>query len=140
MQITIHDTNELSKLDLQVLRALVGDAPAVVATKAAAVADDDEDEAPKPAPKKAPAKKAVAPKPKPAPEPEDEDEDEPAEEDEADDAAPTIQDAVERATALVSSGEQARVKEALASVGAKKVSELKGKEIAGFLESLGPVD
>lgn len=59
---------------------------------------------------------------------------------EVDDDAPTakatLEQAVSRATALVSKGKTETVKEALAAVGAKKVSELKGTAIAAFIEAL----
>lgn len=48
----------------------------------------------------------------------------------------TMAAAVKAATDLVSQGKAAQVKTALAGVGAKRVSELKGKAIAEFLEAL----
>lgn len=48
----------------------------------------------------------------------------------------TMEAAVKAATDLVSQGKAAQVKTALAGVGAKRVSELKGKAIAEFLEAL----
>lgn len=48
----------------------------------------------------------------------------------------TLEDAVSRATALVSQGKTASVKEALAATGAKRVSELKGAMIGAFLKAL----
>lgn len=60
---------------------------------------------------------------------------------EADDApaaaeGPTLDDAIERATTLVSEGKAAQVKAALTSVGAKRVSELTDKTIGGFMDAL----
>lgn len=64
----------------------------------------------------------------------------------ADDSAPvavaaadgevTLADAVAQATELVKQGKAADVKAALATVGATRVSELKGAKIATFLEAL----
>lgn len=59
-----------------------------------------------------------------------------AEEDLVGGGEPTMQDAVDKATAAISAGKQAEVKAALASVGAKRVSELHGANIAGFLTAL----
>lgn len=67
-------------------------------------------------------KKTTEAKPKP----------EPAEE-ESDDDAPALSDAVKLATKRVSEGRAKDVKAALTAVGAKKVSELKGDQIAEFL-------
>jgi len=107
MQITI-DTNNLSEMDIAMLGFLAG---------------QGSEPEPEPEPVKAPAKK-VAP-PKPAPEPV---------EDLGD--APTMSDAVAAATVLVSSGGAAKVKEALATVGAKRVSEMKTEDIPAFLAAL----
>lgn len=123
MQITI-DTNNLSELDIAMLAFLAEQEPT------AEVAEEPE---PEPAPTK-PAKAASKPKPEPEPEVE-----EPAEEPEEDlisGDAPTMSDAVAAATELVSDGKAALVKEALASVGAKRVSELAEGDIAAFLAAL----
>jgi len=48
----------------------------------------------------------------------------------------TLEDAVKRATELVSAGGTPRVKAALTAIGVKRVSELKGASIAAFLEAL----
>jgi hypothetical protein len=45
-------------------------------------------------------------------------------------------DAVALATKLVSAGESAKVKQALADAGAKRVSELSDDAIAGFVAAL----
>lgn len=118
------DTNNLSELDMAVLAVLTGNqatAPTpAVAPKAA----------PAPA-KKAPAKAAPAPAPEPT--------EEAGAEAEAEDlvgGAPTMADAVSAATVLVSSGGAAKVKEALASVGAKRVSEMQDTDIPAFLAAL----
>lgn len=122
MHISIDTTQDLSDTDKAILRALVGDG---VATAPAA-----------PAAKKAtPAKKAAAAKPAPAPEPEEEDGDLVGGDDE--DEAPTLEDAVSKATALVADGKAKEVKAALDKVGAKKVSALEGDQIAAFLAEVG---
>lgn len=73
-----------------------------------------------------PAKKAAAAKPAPAAE----------EEDLLGGGEPTMADAVAKATKLVSEGQAALVKEKLAAVGAKRVSELTDDNIATFVNSL----
>ena len=124
MQITI-DTNNLSELDLRILWLLgnADDAPAPKAEKAA--------------PKAEPAAKA-APKAKPTPKAEEpvEELEEAVEEDTADESGATMEDAVALATKLVSSGQAAKVKAALAEAGAKRVSELKDEDIASFIAAL----
>lgn len=119
MQITI-DTNNLSELDINMLAFLAG------GTK------EQEEVTPVPAPAnkaKAPtkAKDTVEKTEAPAPEPE---------EDLVDGDAPTMADAVAAATVLVSEGGAAKVKAALAVVGAKRVSEMKEDDIPAFLEAL----
>lgn len=60
-----------------------------------------------------------------------------AEDDEtAAEEGPTLQDAVDLATKMVSEGKSADVKSALAEVGAARVSQLKGESIAAFLKIL----
>lgn len=115
MQITI-DTNNLSDMDVAMLGFLAGQGSE----------PEPEPEAPAPAPVKTPAKKAVA-KPAPAPV---------IEEDLVGGNAPTMSDAVAAATTLVSSGGAAKVKEALAVVGAKRVSEMSSSDIPTFLAAL----
>lgn len=150
MQIIINETNELSALDITVLRALVGN-QVVTDAPAPAAAAPKEEEAPAEAPKARRTRKAATPKPEPVveePENGPEDDEEPAEEEkgqpEVDEAEedllggdePTMADAVALATELVSDGKAAKVKAALAEVGAKRVSELKGDGIATFVNSL----
>lgn len=53
-----------------------------------------------------------------------------------DEGPATMDTAVKRATELVANGKAAEVKAALATAGVKRVSELKGKAIAAFLEAL----
>lgn len=85
-------------------------------------------EEPKKAPEKAEAPKE-APKPaEPAPEPEEAPSEAPDEDDEA--------EAVRLATALVHDGRGAEVREALKKVDAKKVSDLKGESLSGFLAAV----
>lgn len=110
MQITIDTTEALSDLDQAVLAVLTGSSNGSAPATAS-----------KPA-----AKKAAAPKPAP----------EPAEEDLLGGGEPTMADAVALATKLVSEGQAAQVKEALAAVGAKRVSELTDDTIATFVSSL----
>lgn len=82
----------------------------------------EESEAPaKPAPKKSAAKAKPAPEPEP--------------EEEASDG-PTLEDAVARATELVSEGRAADVKGALQNFGVKRVSELEESQVEAFLEAL----
>lgn len=50
--------------------------------------------------------------------------------------APTMQDAVTVATAAINAGKQAAVKAALGTLGAKRVSELHGANIAAFITAL----
>jgi hypothetical protein len=52
------------------------------------------------------------------------------------DGGPTLEDAVAAATNLVANGGAAKVKEALASVEAKRVSELSEDKIQAFLDAL----
>lgn len=130
------NTEELSEQDRKMLAILLGEGewPATPAEPAPAPA------------KAAPAKKA-APKaepkpepaeaPSPAPEPEAQAEATPEpEEDLLGAEAPTMADAVAAATKLVSSGGAAKVKEALGTVGAKRVSEVPADQIAAFLDAL----
>ena len=139
MQIIIHDTNELSELDLTVLKALVGvesstPAAANKASSTAAPAAEKAAPAAKKAAAAAPAKKAAA-KPEPDPEPEAEEE-EPEAEDEDLVGGPTMADAVALATKLVSEGRAVEVKSTLAECGAaKRVSELEGDNIAKFVNA-----
>jgi hypothetical protein len=90
--------------------------------------------------KKAPAKKAAAKKPEPEPEA-DEVVDAEIVEDETDDAEESADDlmeqAVQKATKLVSDGKAGDVKAALEKAGARRVSELKGADaIRKFLDAL----
>lgn len=127
MQITINTEQELSALDLRVLRALAG--------------DNAEEAVSKPAkPAAAPAKATAAPKAEKAakkPEPdEDEDTTEEGDGDEDEAKGPTLQDAVALATKLVSGGKAKEVKAALTELGAKRVSELDEDSIPQFIDKL----
>lgn len=127
MQIII-DTANLSELDINML--------AFLAENGEVAETEEAEETPAPAPaKKTAAKKTAAKKPDPEPEAEEE-ADEPEETEAEDDDAPTMSDAVAAATQLVSSGQAAKVKEALATVGAKRVSEIEEKDIAAFMAAL----
>jgi hypothetical protein len=110
MKITIDTTEELSATDLEILALLTGTNAVAPTAKPAA-------------------KKAAAAKPAPEPEPE-------ADEDLVGGDAPTMADAVALATKLVSAGDAAKVKAALADAGAKRVSELPDDAIAGFVAAL----
>ena len=114
MQITI-DTNNLSEMDIAMLGFLAGQ-PEPETSEPEIVVPVVE----KPKPKAKPVK------PEPEPEPEDL----------VGDDAPTMADAVAAATVLVSSGGAAKVKEALAAVGSKRVSEMKVEDIPAFLAAL----
>lgn len=138
MYLSIEDTNDLTALDLAVLRTILGDSapkggiprpeatpveaapepkakakakakPAAKETQAAA--EDFADEAPAPAAQEAPA---------------------PAEQDEG----PSREDAVALATKMISSGKAPAVKEALAAQGVARVGELNSDQIAAFVEAL----
>ena len=120
MRIEISTVNELSELDKSILRLLIGDAPVTPATVITTTAE--------PAPKRASAKRAPA-----KPKAEDTTPDEPGDDeptpgdDVADEPTPDTdltQEAMDRASDLISEGRAADVKAALAVVGVKKVSEL----------------
>ena len=124
MQITI-DTNEpLTETDRAILAPLLGN---IVPVEEPAPATAKPARTTKPAPAK-PAPAKPAPEPEPEPE-EDEDEDLLGGE-------VTLQDAVDRATELVSSGKSAAVKAALAKVGAKRVSDIKPSDLKKFIDAL----
>lgn len=118
MIITIDTQNPLTEVERRVLSTLMdgsADFPTQSERQAAA--------------KKAPAKKAAA---KAEPEPEEPDDDVlggPSEED-------LMEQAVAKATELVSNDEADKVRAALKVAGAKRVSELKGDAIQTFLDEL----
>jgi hypothetical protein len=116
VQITI-DTNNLSELDIAMLAFLAGNTE-----------EEEVSEEPAPAKTKAETKKAAAKAEATAP-PE-------PEEDLVGGEGPTMSDAVAAATRLVSEGEAAKVKAALAVVGAKRVSEMAETDIPAFLAAL----
>ena len=154
MEITLKfDPTALTADDLRILTLLTGvptatvtvTAPAVPAAKKAAaeaeVVEDDEPEPevekPKPA-KKTAAKKTAAKKPEPEPEPEDDDsDDEPEPEDE--DAA-TVRASCEAAllARLGTGGPEVRteVREILATVGARRLSEVDDSDLPRLLTAL----
>lgn len=130
------DTNNITEQDLVILRILTGgEAPTTQAP------------ASKPAPAAKPAPKAK-PEPVAAPEPvevptseeagDTGDEELIAPTDSADPApdGPVLGDAVAAATKLVSGGGSKKVKEALAEIGVKRVSELAPDQIQAFLDAL----
>lgn len=141
MLISIPTDKPLSDQDRAILTALLnyqGGSP-----ETPAVAESSEPEEPTEAPEEKPVKKVKKAEPEPAkkPEPEPADKDDESEtaadEDEAAGDEPTLDDAVALATKLMSGGKAADVKAALGTVGAKRVSELKGSKIAAFIEALG---
>ena len=128
MQITI-DTNNLSSMDISMLAFLADQGE-----------DTQEAVAPEPEPvvvAPAPVKRAKKATPVLAPVVEVEPEAAP-EEDllGGEDEAPTMSDAVAAATKLVSGGNAAKVKAALAVAGAKRVSEVAAEDLAAFVAAL----
>ena len=129
MQITI-DTNNLSALDISTLTFLTGAGPT------------PEEAVPVVALKPEPVKRAKKATPAPAPVIEPEPEAAPVVEPEEDllggeEQAVTMADAVAAATKLVTSGNAAKVKEALAAAaGAKRVSEVAAEDLAAFVAAL----
>lgn len=121
------DTDNLSEQDIAILALLIGQPSA------------DEDK-----PKRR--KRTAAKKPEPdtttdddtaaTAKPEPDDDDTPADEDLVGGSGPTLADAIEAATAAVSNGGAPKVKQALASVDTKRVSELAEENIAPFLAAL----
>lgn len=150
------ETNELSSLDLKIIALVASDGspaePKAETTEAPAEATVTTLPAAKPAPaKKAPAAKPApkpelvveaGPEPEADPEPVVEAEPEAVEEDlvggesEPEPEGPTMADAVAAATKLVSSGGAPKVKAALGTVGAKRVSEIPVEAISEFLAAL----
>lgn len=127
------DTNNLSATDVAVLQLLVGGSQETTLKTVSAAAAPT----PTPAPAKAtPAPKKAAPAPTPEPVVEEAGAEAEAEAEDLVGGAPTMADAVSAATVLVSSGGAAKVKEALASVGAKRVSEMQESDIPAFLAAL----
>lgn len=114
MHISINtDDGPLSDTDKNVLRALLGDAPAA------------------PAAKTTPAKKTAAAPAK------DEPDDAPDEDSTADEGSMSLDEAIVLAKKMVSNGDAAKVKEALTAVGAKKVSEISPAKVDKFVAALG---
>ena len=113
--------------------AAKAEAEAAKADKVLGGLGEPEAEAEAPKPRRRRSRAAAKPEPEPAPEVE-------AEDDEDDDllggGGPTMEDAVALATKLIDDDRAADVKAALASVGVKKVGELKGAGIAAFIEEL----
>lgn len=118
MHISLNTAEEISGLDKQVLSVLAGGTVAPAAAPA----------------KAAPAKTQGKAPAKPTPEPETAVEPEP-EADEAP-AGATLEEAVALATKMVSNGEAAKVKKALGTVGAKKVSEVSADKVDEFISAL----
>lgn len=133
------DTNNLTDLDRELLAVVLGGSPAATPASAPATASVPTP-APAPAKKAAPAKAAPAKVEEPTTEPEEtptsEEAGDTGEEDLVGGDGPTMSDAVAAATKLVSSGGAAKVKAALAEVGAKRVSEMSDSDIPAFLAAL----
>lgn len=157
IEISAEKPQDLSPVEQAVLRALSGGTLELTSTnvKGVPALKDAVDQAAAQAKKAAPVKKATPAKPEPKAKPEPVEEPEaPAEEpktlqeeiaeDVAEDAgddilgteAPTLKDAMDRATALVSAGKAAQVKAALGATSAKRVSALEGDDIAKFIAAL----
>lgn len=118
MQITIDTSIPLNDSDRAFLSTLLGlPVGSTIVTEPAKV------------PAKAPAK-APAPKPEPVVEPE------PEVEEDLIGGAPTVQDAVDRATELVNSGQQAKVKAGIKAVGADRVSNIPASKVQAFLDAV----
>lgn len=100
----------------------------VVKTDELETEPETEPEKPKKAPAKAEKPKVEEKAPEPAPEPEEAPEDGADEDDES--------EAVRLATELVHQGRGAEVRSALKAVDAKKVSDLKGASLTGFLAAV----
>ena len=122
MYIEIHHNTDdvLNDIDKGVLRSLLGDeaksgpAPEAKATPAKKATP-------------APAKKTAAAKPDPEPE----------EEAPADDSGDLRAEMTAKCTEMVSNGEAKKVKEALSSIGVKKISEVPDDKVADVIAALG---
>lgn len=129
MHITIQldSTDSADWAAFQRLAALNSDVTVVQSTPAAPAA-----------PAKAAPRKAAPAKVEPTPEPEPEAPaaEEPEDEDVLGGGAPTVSDAIARATEMVSNGQTSKVKAALAVVKAKRVSEVTDKTVAAFMTAL----
>lgn len=156
MIITVNTEHPISAVDQAVLRALLSDpwpaAPAAPEEKAEEKSDYDKAvdarvkaqaepaKAPAKRTRKAPAKVVEEPTPEPeaapsaptAPAAESADE-------EATDG-PSLEDAISLATKLVSEGKRPKVKEALASIGVGRVSQLKPEQVQAFIDAVGEED
>lgn len=137
VQITLNiETNALTDEDRALLRSIAGEqTPGAVIHMADAKAAQEAQEDPAPAPTRSRTRKAAAKaapaKPEPQADATDSDE-----EDEDEDllGGPTVQDAVDRATALVEAEKGKAVKAALQKIGVEKVRNLEGDDIQRFLD------
>lgn len=134
------DTDTFGASDAAAIAALVD----TLMAPGASVADEEQPSAPviqmadrkaeqEAAPKPRRTRKAVAPK---EPEPEPSEDAESADEDLLGDSAPTLDDAIDRATALVAEGKGKIIKAALAAVGAEKVREMDDSQVPAFLAAV----
>ena len=130
IQITSDASNPLTETDQGILRALTATNGSAAPANDYVPADTAAVRKAIPAPKAEP-KPVAKPAPVAAPEPVVEEEEE-----DLVGGAPSLEDAVAKATTLVASGKTAQVKAALAAAGAKRVSELAGKKIGVFLDAL----
>lgn len=123
MHISINTDEGISSTDVSILQAILSANGAAVPTTPAAAA-------------KSSTPKAATPVDSPVPDPEPEPAVEP-DEDLVGGDAPTLQDALDKATALVAGGKAAAVKAALTAIGHDgKVSALSVEQVPGFLAAL----
>lgn len=137
IELSIDTTEPLTAHDKTIILAVAGETVPVLEAKAEPTEAEPTKAEPTKAPpakKTAPAKKATPAKKEPEPEPVVE---ETEEEDLVGSSEPTMEDAVARATELISAGKTVQVKAALETAGAKRVSELDSDGIVKFLAELG---
>jgi len=136
MNITVNTAEAVSELDAKILRLLLGEECDAPAPAEAPEAEAKPAPAKKAAAKKPPAKKAAAKKPDPEPEEEEEPEAEEEEEGGEVDLDALLEEAIKKATELVSSGDAEAVRAALDAVGASRVRELSAENVEAFFEAL----
>lgn len=134
--ITLNLTLPLTDEDRAMLSTLAAGGPAPAPSMPLQGAPEPVKVTEKPAPKA-----KAAPKAKPAPKAEPEPEKAPAPKAEPEPKAETggkaaVDDAVARASALLSAGQAARVKEALEALDIQRVSQLKPSQVSDFLKAL----
>ena len=132
--ITLNLTLPLTDDDRAMLSALAAGGPAPAPSMPLQGAPEPVKVTEKPAPKAKAAPKAK-PEPKAEAKPEPEPEKAPAPKAETGGKA-AVDDAVARASALLSAGQAARVKEALEALDIQRVSQLKPSQVSDFLKAL----